>query len=95
MPNWKLTIDVVEQWDSLKELEGDARYNEVTFFPLRDALVAKLRVYRNLADRLDNSGEFEIIVDNLAEVEDIDEMDEVWSNLYDWADEYRAWIKTF
>jgi len=58
MTNWKLTIDVVEPWNNLKNLSDDDRYDESTFFPLLDALVAKLKVYARAVERLDVSGDF-------------------------------------
>ena len=91
MANWKLTIDVKSEWENLTALSDDDKYDEDKFCPMRDALVAKLRSNT----RAVWSGTFVALVDELAEVMDIDEFDNIWGRLYDWADQKRVWIKTF
>lgn len=93
MANWKPVIDIVEEWDRLEALPSDDRYDEEIFYPTRDALVAKLRTYKN--DYRCVGYIFETLLDELAEVQDVDDFDSVRSRLYDWADNKRVWIKTF
>lgn len=86
MPRWDQHIDVADVFHN----------DSMTFWEIRDAVVARLRGSPWIADR-DQSGFDELgdVVENLACADSVDEFDEWWDALYDHADRDRVWIDTF
>lgn len=82
MAQWVYTIHLKDVWGL-----------DTAFEEKRDVIVKRLRESKWFAE---NQGSFiHEIADNLEEAEDVNEFDEWWNQLYDYADSHRAWIATF
>lgn len=83
MPEWSYKLQL-----------GDVFHNEdMALAEIRDVVVARIKRAPFYDENHD--GELTEIVDELAEVEDVDEFDAVWDRFYDWADFNRVWVETF
>lgn len=94
MTNWKHTIDIKDLWQN----------EEMPFEEKRDAIHARIvaSVPYKRAVRFvdgdsdgDNYWDHESFVDDVADlltVQDEDEFDDVWSSIYNYADDYQIWI---
>lgn len=92
MANWKHTIDMQPEWKQSQDGQGSVRAVIQKLSHQCEAMPAHLRD-SELEDVLCS---FQNLLDNTPEDEDVDadEFDYVWSELYDWADEKKVWIKT-
>lgn len=81
MPHWNYEIDLVDIWGSDK-----------SFAAKRDAIVERIRKSQWYLAEYETLRE---TVDNLEDSLDVDEFDSYWDELYDYADDHRAWIATF
>ena len=77
MTNWTRIINIKQHLDPDKPLPE-----------VRDAIVEALRNDRAYLDGFD----FADIVDEMAEVENVPDLDACLSALYDWADNHLVWI---
>lgn len=85
MPVWRYTVD-------LSEVFHDER---LTFEQRRDEIVRIIRESEWFAEKVHDQHEtLPLLVADLADASDIGLFDEVWNDVYDWADIDRAWIKT-
>lgn len=79
------------KWDR-KIYVGDIFHNDDIPFELkRDSIVKRLRSM--VRPRKDE--DFVCLIEDLEVTEDEDEFDDVWNDIYDWADENRVWIETW
>ena len=94
MTNWKYTIELRDFWNKVYYAEGS----------VADVIKAFLAAYENVPARFkDTESEefvekFQYMLEKSAGVEDdidTDEFDDVWSEVYDWADAHKIWIQTF
>jgi len=86
MPVWHIRIDVSDVF----------RNETMTFEERRDAIVNRLRTSRwfGLRHDEDDREQLQLLLEELADVSDVDEFDGVWSWIYDEADADRVWIST-
>ena len=82
MSRWIYTVDISDVW----KVEG------WSFEQTRDAVVALIRSSRWYAERADE--DLEDVCVELEDAQTVAEFDAVWRDLYDVADEHRAWIDT-
>lgn len=83
MPHWEYKIRLGDVWKN----------DELTFEQQRDAIVVRFRRSRWYLMSGAHSDLHELI-DELAEAEDAEDFDEAWVQIYNLADEDRAWIET-
>ncbi len=81
-------------WDRKIQLRDVFHNDGMAFDQRRDAIVRRIRSSGWLDGR-DDSDNLVLLVEELAEVEDADALDNVWSDIYDEADYDRVWIGTF
>lgn len=86
MAYWRYTCDIKRHFFEC-ETEDD-KYEDAKFIPSRDAVVAELKRARDYED----DWVLQVIVEDLANSEDVDEFNEWLSALYDWADSRRVWL---
>ena len=79
--NWKETIDVEE--DFLK-------YDDTNFDEIKDSILNKLRS----SNEFKENPEFQDLCIELEVSEDDDEFNLAWSEIYDYCDSNKIWIKT-
>lgn len=84
MPAWNLTVKLSPLWHE----EG------ITFPSRRDGLV-KLIQESGWRDLTGDRGEFDLLIEELAETESAGSFDAVFKDLYDLADSDRVWIETY
>mgnify|MGYP001588450541 CR=1 FL=1 len=94
MGDWKMKIDVSDLWSkySDEELEDIEKFEEV-----RNGIVEILRGKNKDIEKIweeEVAYEFESIVDDLENSDNLNEFNDYWNTLYDWADSYRVWINT-
>lgn len=93
---WLARIDVADIWKKYdKDKKGVDKAG--VFQGFRDETVARLRNYYNeIKQRLsdDSLQEYKDIVNSIDTAEDVEEFDDHWYWLNDWADENRVWIAT-
>jgi len=87
----------IQPW--LRKVNVSAAFRDddsMTFEQRRDHVVAKLRkLLPETPDVTDDETMiFRDLVDGLSCVDEEDEFDEWWSDIYDWADRNRVWIET-
>lgn len=81
-------VGVASEWAHKLEL-GELWQNDDLDFPTkRDLIVARFKTLPMYSDDWDLYD----LVEELAATGHIDEFDEVWDELYDWADIHRVWI---
>lgn len=86
MSIWLHTLDVTDLWASYDESSGNEG-----FIKFRDEVVSRIKssdFFSMYDDRL------VVIVFNLSAAEDVNDFDDAWSELYDWADDARVWLAT-
>ncbi|NKY60426.1 hypothetical protein [Nocardia flavorosea] len=83
-PIWDETIDVSRVWND----------DDLSFEEKRDAIVAQFKRSRWFRDDDEFGRVREIVDEEIAYAEDVDEFDGWWDELYDLADYDRIWIKT-
>lgn len=72
---------------------ADVFHNEAyTREQRRDEIVRRIRAARFYDEE---ACELVEIVDELAETDTAEYMDQVWDAFYDWADDHRVWVETF
>jgi len=86
--SWKLKVDVTEEFSAF----GD---EEATFKTTRDLIVAKLEALDLSEFNEQDVEQLDEIVEALRYSPDLDEFDDHWEELYDWADDNRLWIEVF
>lgn len=80
MTQWKSTIHI-----------GDVFHNDdLSLIQKRDAIVSRIKVTNWYKAKVDVQDE----VESLSDVEDEDEFDYIWGNIYNLADRDRIWIET-
>jgi len=84
MPHWTYTIMLGDVW----------RDENLTFEQRRDAITARLRTSQWLAELGGEGSTLADLVQELAESADVEAFDDLWNDLYDFADTDRAWIDT-
>lgn len=89
MANWKAKVDVSDIF---------AAFDEDNFEADRDRIVQRLRdkqedIFRRNTLSLQDSEQFKSIVNTLSRVENNDEFNYYWNQLYDWCDiDHRVWL---
>lgn len=87
MSVWVEQINVKDLW----ERGDDASPDGPEFETFRDAIVERLKA----SAWYGRSAQLQELVDDLAEtVDNVDDFDFIWSDLYDLADGDRVWIET-
>lgn len=82
---WKHKVDVSDIF----------RNEDLYFEQRRDQIVERLRKSRAIKEETDNGQELELLVDELAETDDVPYFDMVWHAIYDLADDRKwLWINT-
>lgn len=82
-------------WQHKVNVAAFFRNDDLTFEQRRDGVVKLLKEWREAHLDLDPDGDLDLLVDELAEVDDHDSFDCVWDAIYDWADvDKRLWIDT-
>ena len=88
MPHWEYLVDVKDIWGM-----------DVAFEEKRDEIVKRIRESKWFADMgQETEGDYTglaDVVDGLATSTTVDVFDSWWAELYDYADQDRAWIATF
>ena len=89
MPNWKHTIDIKETFKKCKN-------EDYPCYHLAGEIVEKL----NKLPKPFKNEQLQEIIENLEEFhkeknEDVEEFDDIFDELYNWADFYRLWINVF
>ncbi len=80
-------------WDRKISL-GDVFHNdEMTFTERRDAIVARIKG-SGWMKLHEHDSEFETILEQMSSMDDPDDFDYWWDELYDYADDERVWIDT-
>jgi hypothetical protein len=83
LPVWKRKIQL-----------GDVFHNdEITFAQRRDAICKRIKASGWMKLHEEDYG-FEMLLEELANVDNPDDFDYWWDQLYDYADEDRVWIDT-
>ena len=91
MANWKIKIKVSNIWQEFEDSED--------FESFKAKLVPALKSYQSKIEK--NLGTDEAMYyDNLVQeieyaADDVDEFDEIFADMYDWADGNKVWIETF
>lgn len=83
MPTWRYTVDLKDVW----------RNEGLTFEERRTEIARRIRASRWAEESPWTV--FHNLVDELAEVGSVEEFDQVWDEIYDYADMDRCWIATF
>lgn len=90
MANWILRIDVTDIWEEYSEDEDFELFKE----KLIPILKSKTEEIEDLLGE-DEASAYESLIDDIEYgVDNIEEFDYAWNNLYDWADINRVWIAT-
>jgi hypothetical protein len=87
MAKWNYEVDI-----------KDIFHNEdLSFTEHRDAIVARFRAQSWFKQLVSEHEDYELsdLIDDLSDTANGAEFDEVWNDIYDWADHYRMWIRTF
>lgn len=84
MGKWKGNIDVKKEWNQLKDLDTLEAKEQL------QPLISKLQ--SNALYQFND--EFKHLVDALAKSTNFDEFNELWDEIYDWADNNHVWINT-
>lgn len=93
--NWKLTINLGDVWAAFNEMDED---DTVGFQHAKAAIVARLKAKQvEVLQKLgqDANYEFRDIIDAIeTTVDNIDEFNSVWEEMYNFADQNEIWIDT-
>lgn len=91
--NWLVTIDLIDIWN---KYPSDEITDGDKFLEVRDEVVKRLRAKKDEIEKFPSVSmfEFDSIIDCLEITEDMDEFNDYWSQLYDWADDHGVWIAT-
>ena len=85
--NWKLQVDVSEPWG----LGADADMDEATFTKVRDGVVKILEENKEAIEKIDTEdspyGPIETLIDDLKHSDTVEEFDDHWQRMYDFADD--------
>jgi len=90
MANWVIKIDIADIWQKYEDDED--------FDAFKEALIPVLQSkVEEVVDELgDGVGmEYEDMIQEIENTEDVDEFDYVWQDMYDWADANMVWLGTF
>lgn len=91
MANWKVKIDVADLWDKYSDDED--------FGLFKEELIPKLYSYvPEISKKIgkDEAHEYaELVYQIELDANDIEEFDEYWQQVYDWADDNDVWLGTF
>ena len=82
MPTWHFTVYLGDIW----KVPG------LSFEQQRDGVVERLRASGWIAQKGSDGGPLDRLVDELADAQDTAEFDDVWAEIYDYADVDRCWI---
>jgi hypothetical protein len=94
-------------WSGQVDVSDVFHDDDLAFAQKRDAIVRRIKrlpQVKTAQDVVDNhpesDGYFEaedliVLVEEMADAEDVEHFDCVWSAFYDWADIARVWVKTF
>ncbi len=80
-------------WERKIQLGDVFRNDEMTFTQRRDAICKRIKV-SGWMKLHEEDYDFETLLEELANVDDPDDFDYWWDQLYDYADEDRVWIDT-
>ena len=91
MRDWRYKINVKKEWCDTKEDESKA-------FALVDKVLAEIKNIREKIE-IEDVETLEHIVDELIDFKsegiiDVDQFDDIWSELYDWCDDEGVWLST-
>ena len=93
MANWKIKINVGDLWE---KYQNDEDFNLIKFIK---ALVSRLEdKVDEVSEKLgeDEAIEFDNFIEQLSyNVDNEDEFDYIWQDLYDWCDNNLVWLGTF
>lgn len=86
MTKWKHTLRIGDIWESL----------DSKTMPIKDGAkaISKRLLLLRIRDEIARDDQ-EMLCDELASIDDVEEFDAVLSNIYDWADDNRVWIDRF
>lgn len=91
MANWKIKIDIADIWQKYEDDED--------FDAFKEELVPILQSYQEeVSDKLDEDEamDYEDLVSEIAnDTEDVEDFDNIWQRMYDWADYNKVWLGTF
>lgn len=86
--NWNNSqIDLKDIWS---RADKEDMYDDDVFMKFRDETVKVCRSYK----RFPNRAQYHDIVEDMAIANDIDDFNDSFANLYDWADDNAIWIAT-
>lgn len=86
MANWQHKLDVSNVFHN----------DDLTLIEKRDQIVARLKAGPWVPTDEDDLYEFEMLVEELAEVDDEQYFNQVWASIYDWADtDHRLWVNVW
>jgi len=90
MANWVIKLDVADIWNKYQDDEDFDEFKEALIPRLEDKV-------EEVVDELgDGVGmEFEDMIEEIKNADDVEEFDYVWQNMYDWADANMVWLGTF
>ena len=93
MPRWNHTINLNPEWKQAKD-------GEISISTLIDAIIARFKhlpssLQEEVQSNLDDLKSLQEEAFDLQDDVDANEFDEIWREIYDWADEARVWLNTF
>jgi bifunctional DNA-binding transcriptional regulator/antitoxin component of YhaV-PrlF toxin-antitoxin module len=90
MANWVIKLDVADIWEKYQDDEDFDEFKEALIPRLEDKV-------EEVVDELgDGVGmEFEDMIEEIKNADDVEEFDYVWQDMYDWADANMVWLGTF
>lgn len=93
---WVLTIDVHDIWNKYSDtFDGD--YSDGDLNNFKTDIYAKLSTYTSKVEHglgSDTVLEYSSLIDEIQTVETLDEFNDIWDQLYDFADYHDIWIRT-
>ena len=98
MANWRLTINVSNIWKRYEEPFEENPEDEELFEDFKSEMVPHLQSYIskvqfNVND-IDEAGRYSDLLMEMEDALDLEEFNEIWNELYNWADYNRIWIQT-
>lgn len=95
MTNWKYTINLKDTWGKAQEGEGSVNEVVTSFLSQVKDVQERLPYDSQIATAVD---QLEYMLEEAVQAEediDGDDFDEVWCDVYDWADRNKVWLQTF
>jgi len=92
MANWKYVVNTLPEWEQAQEDKLEIKAL-ITALDGRFQASLPAELYEEIEELFD---QLKGLIEDAGDDDvDADEFDEVWSQIYDWADARRIWIKTF